>query len=108
MDRRHTQIIQRAQNQIKPLHPLYIILLLLDIAMPRMDRNALDGIHIRFPSLRARSRVEMLCKRRRDKRFTFLDVGLSEEELSVQVGQVDRVEVDDLDVSKADEDEVFK
>jgi hypothetical protein len=50
----------------------------------------------------------MLCKRRRDERFAFLDIGFSEEELPVQVGQVDRVEVDNLDVSKADEDEVFE
>lgn len=105
-DRRHTQIIQCAEDQIKSLHPFDVVLALLDVPMPRPDGNTL-GIDVPF-SLRPWSRVKMLCKSRRNKGFRFLDICLSEEELTVQVGEVDRVEVDDLDVSESDEDEVFE
>ena len=40
--------------------------------------------------------------------FQFLDVFISEEELAVEVAQVDRVEVDDVDLSEANKDEVLQ
>lgn len=40
--------------------------------------------------------------------FRLLDVFVSEEKLPVEVTQVDGVEVDDVDVTKTEEDDVFE
>lgn len=74
--------------------------------MPRSNRYTLR-INIALP-LRARSRIKVLCESRRNERFRFLDICFSEEELSVQVGQVNGIEVDDLDVAESDEDEILE
>lgn len=39
--------------------------------------------------------------------FRFLDVLVSEKELAVEIAQVDRIEVDDVDFSKTREDDIL-
>lgn len=101
-----TKIVQRAEHQIEPFHPLDIILAFFNVSVPRPDRHPL-GIHVSLP-LRARSRVKMPRKRRRHESLALLDISLSEKELSIQIRQVNRVEVDDLNVAETNEDEVLE
>lgn len=76
-----THVVQRIHHEPKALDPLQVILRLFDIPMSCMDVDA------------AR-RVEMPRRRSRNERFGLGYVRLAEKELAVQVGQVDRVQVD--------------
>ena len=76
-----THVVQRIHHESKALDPLQVILRLFDIPMSCMDVDP------------AR-RVEMPRRRGRNERFGLGYVRLAEEELAVQVGQVDRVQVD--------------
>lgn len=55
-----------------------------------------------------RERVEGVGGRASYKGFGFFDVLFLKEKLSVEVGEIDGVKVDDFDVAKAGEDEVFE
>lgn len=53
----------------------------------------------------------MVCEGRCDKThqgFGLLDVFMAEKELSVQVAEVDSIQIDDVHFAEAGEDEVFK
>lgn len=75
------QIVERTHHQIKLTDPLDVILRLFDVAMTRVNVDVAG-------------RIEMMRGRGGHERFGFLDVGLAKEKLPVQVGEVDRVEVD--------------
>jgi hypothetical protein len=69
---KHTQVIQRIQNQPETSYPLDIIRTLLDVPMPSVDVNT-------------GRRVEMPGRGGCDERFGLADVGFAEEELTIQV-----------------------
>lgn len=76
-----THVIQRIHHQPKTLYPLQVVLRLLDIAVSRMDLDAAGG-------------VEVPRRGGRNERLGLGYVRLAKQELAVQVGQVDRVQVD--------------
>lgn len=52
--------------------------------------------------------VEFLCDFLCDNGFWFLDVFLSKEKLTVEVGEINGIEIDDMDFAEAGEDKVLE
>ncbi len=78
---RLTHVVEGAHDDTKLLDPLDVILGLFDVAMARVDLDTRGG-------------VEVARSGRCDDGLGLGDVGLAEEELAVEVGEVDGVEVD--------------
>jgi hypothetical protein len=86
-------IIQCIENEIETREPLQVELLVLDVGM------ICDELDVR---------IEPLSHLFRDEGFRLLDVLMSEQELAVEVAQVDRVKVNNVDFAKAGENEVLE
>jgi hypothetical protein len=89
--RRH--VVESVEHQRELRNEVAAELLLLDIVVV---------------CLHARGRVELQDGLPRHRRLGLVHVALAEEELPVQVGHVDGVEVDDVDVGEAGEHKVLE
>lgn len=124
------QVIQRIKDDTETREPVDVELAVLDVGMVGLQlraglelaRNLLrDLIERGDAALSGYPRAQTECEvRREDGRMDggnaeithqslwFLDVLVSEEELTVQVAQIDRVKVDDVDFAEAGEKEVLE
>lgn len=86
-------IVQRIENNIETAKPVHIELCLLDVRMMCLDLDA---------------RIELLRSFFGHQCLGLLDVFVTEKELSVQVAQVNGVEVDDVNFAESKENEVLE
>lgn len=111
------QVVEGVENYPKAAKPLNVELRVLDVRM------IWDDLDVRVELLRSLcGDLETPCTsalrfhgplrlgqlRCNYQRFRLLDVFLSKEKLSIQVAKVDCVEVDDVRLSKAGQDEVLE
>ena len=106
------QIVERIENDAKGLEPRDVELIVLDVGMVRLDshvriepaRRYLRDLHqqLATPHTRLiRVSIAYQC-------FRLLDVLIPEEELPIEIAQVDRVQVDDVNLAEASEDEILE
>jgi hypothetical protein len=104
------QIVQRVEHQLEVAKPADVELIILDVGVMRNDFD----VGVELPS-------SLLCDldpplaplspapyRSSYQSLGLLDVLMPEEELSVEIREVDRVEVDNVDFAKAGEGEVLE
>lgn len=109
------QVIQRVENENETFEPFHVELRIFDVRMMRFDldvwvelagrllRDLLRASRQRCPSMQP-----IMPRPSTYKRLRLLNVFVPEEELAVEVAQVDRVQVDDVDLPEAGEDEVLQ
>lgn len=87
------EIVKRIEDKVESREPLDRVLRVFDVGMVRMQFDS--GIEFRSHLFR-------------DQCLGFLDVFLSEEELSVEITQIYRVEIDDVNFAETRLDEIFE
>lgn len=106
------EVVQRIEDDAKGLEPGDVELVVLDVGVVGLDVHA--GVESAGGFLRNLCRRLATPQPRPECAFSayqclgLLDVLIAEEELAIEIAQVDRVEVDDVDVAEAREDEVLE
>jgi hypothetical protein len=87
------EVVEGVENDDKLAEPVDIELGVLDVCVMCLDLDVW---------------VELGSGLAGDQSFGLLDVGMAEEELAVEVGQIDCVEIDQVDLAEASADEVLE
>jgi hypothetical protein len=87
------EVIERIEDDVEALEPGHVELGVLDVVVVRLDDDV--GVEL------ARG---FLC----DQGLGLLDVLAAEQKLPVQVAQVNRVEVDNVDFAKPGQDQILE
>lgn len=74
-----TEVVQSSKDQSELLDPVHVELLILDVGVSRVDIDV---------------RVELFGRCCCYESLGFRDVGFTEEKLSIQIGEIDGVEID--------------
>jgi hypothetical protein len=106
------QIIQRIEDEIERLEPCDIEPLILDIIMVRLDLDVrVEPARRLFRNLVA-SHISCCSStwgfQTTHQRLRLLDMLVAEQKLAIQITQIDRVQVDNMDFAKAREHQVLE
>jgi hypothetical protein len=105
-------VVKGVEDYVKSLEPRDVESGVLDVVVIGFDRNVgVEGVRRLFGNLlecqRILSHSRNVC-RRPYQCLRLLDVLVPKQELAVEVAEVDGVEVDNVDLAKAGEDEVLE
>jgi hypothetical protein len=106
------QVVERVEDDVEGLEPRDIELRALDVVVIGLDLDV--GVELARRLFRnlllvsAHAQFPLLYSSRTHQRLGLLDVLIAEQKLPVEIAEIDGVQVDDVDLAKACEDEILE